>query len=327
MTESAGLPSRPYWLNGFVEGVWSPEDLVDLPGTSWIVVSGMRSARRPGRLFVVDAQHQTGANELRWEIGAEQARTAPDVFDPHGIAARQLDKRSFELLVVDHGGGEAIDRLRIELRDAGPAIVAGDRIVQPPQTSANAVVHLPDGGFIMTSMFDPTDHETLSKFALGEKTGQIWRWSPINGWCRFGPLQLSGANGVAASSDGSLVIVCEWAARRVWRLAGDGTPVKSTQTDFLQDNLRWTKDGRLLLAGQMGRPEAVFGCEAQGQACPPAFKVVLLDPMSLQMETLIAVDESEALTAGFGGATGALEVGESVWVGSFTGERIGILSR
>jgi hypothetical protein len=136
MTENASLLFRPYGLNDFLEGVWNPEDLVDLPGTPWVVVSGMRSARRPGRLFVADARHRTSANELRWEVGVEQARIGPDVFDPHGIAARQLDKRSFELLVVDHGGGEAIDRLRIELRDAGPVIVAGHRIVQPPQTSA-----------------------------------------------------------------------------------------------------------------------------------------------------------------------------------------------
>jgi Strictosidine synthase len=327
MTESAGVPSRSYRLNDFVEGVWSPEDLVGLPGTSWIVVSGMRSARRPGRLFVVDAQHRTRANELRWEIGAEQARMGPDVFDPHGIAARRLDDRSFELLVVDHGGGEAIDRLRIELHGATPVIVGGDRIVQPPQTSANAVAHLPDGSFIMTSMFDPHDHETLSKFARGENTGRVWRWSPSKGWSRFGPLQLSGANGVAVSPDGSLVIVCEWAARRVWLLAGDGTPLENATTDFLPDNLRWTKDGRLLLAGQIGRPEAVLGCEARGKGCPLAFKTVLLDPVGLQIETLIMVGESEALEAGFGGATGALEVGESIWVGSFNGERIGILSR
>jgi SMP-30/Gluconolactonase/LRE-like region len=327
MTENACMPSRYYRLNHFVEGVWSPEDLVDLPGTSWIVVSGMRSARHPGRLFVADARHRTRANELRWKIGAEPARMGPDVFDPHGIAARRLDDGSFELLVVDHGGGEAIDRLRIEFRSAGPVIVGGDRVVQPPNTSANAVAYLPDGGFVMTSMFDPNDRETLSKFARAENTGQVWRWSPDKGWCRFGPLQLSGANGIAASPDGSLVIVCEWAARRVWRLAGDGTPVKNLQTDFLPDNLRWTKDGRLLLAGQIGRPEVVFGCEARGEACPLAFKAVLLDPMSLQMQTLIVVGESQALEAGFGGATGALEVGESIWVGSFTGERIAILSR
>ena len=113
------------------------------------------------------------------------------------------------------------------------------------------------------------------------------------------------------------MIVCEWAARRVWQLAGDGTPIKNVQTDFLPDNLRWTADGHLLLAGQMGRPEAVFGCEARGERCPLAFKV----------EPLITVDEAQATEIGFGGATGAIEVGESIWIGNFTGERIGVFSR
>ena len=71
----------------------------------------------------------------------------------------------------------------------------------------------------------------------------------------------------------------------------------------------------------------MFGCEARGEACPLAFKVALLDPVSLEMESLIAMSQDEALEAGFGGATGALEVDESIWVGSFTGERIGVFSR
>ena len=252
-------------VSGFIEGVWNPEDLMALPGTSWVVVSGMRSARRPGCLFVVDGARGTAASKLLWTGGSDAARVGPDIFDPHGIAARRLDDGCFELLVVDHGGGEAIDRLILELRDGSPNIIAGDRTPQPQHTSANAVAYMPDGGFVMTSMFDPGDAETLAKFARAEPTGQVWRWSPTGGWSRFGELKISGANGIAASPDGSAVIVCEWAARRVWQLADDGRPVKSAQTDFLPDNLRWTTDGHLLLAGQIARAEAVFGCEARGE--------------------------------------------------------------
>ena len=307
----------------FIEGVWSPEDIVELPGTPWMVVSGMRSARHPGRLFIVDSVQRTRARELHWEAAAEKARLGAETFDPHGIASRRLEDGRFELLVVDHGGGEAIDRLVLEIGAMGPVIVDGGRVVQPPGTSANAVAHLPDGGFVMTSMFDPTDPDFVRKFANAEKTGQVWRWSPSGGWSRFGNLQISGANGIAVAPDGS-VIVCEWAARRVWRLDADGNPLASTETDFLPDNLRWTAGGRLLLAGQSSRPETVFGCEARGERCPLAFKVVRLDPTSLEVEPLIAVDEAQAAEQGFGGATGAIEVGQNVWVGSFTGERIGI---
>jgi sugar lactone lactonase YvrE len=312
-------------VRGFVEGVWNPEDMVDLPGTSWIVISGMRSARRPGCLFVVDSVRETIANKLRWEAASEVARM--DIFDPHGIAARRLGDERFELLVVDHGGGEAIDRLELELRDGSPIVVAGDRITQPDGTSANAIAYMPDGGFVMTSMFDPTDAETLSKFARAETTGQVWRWSPGGGWSRFGELRISGANGIAASADGSSVIVCEWAARRVWQLTSDGRPVKGMQTDFLPDNLRWTADGHLLLAGQIGRAEAVFGCEARGERCPLAFKVVRVDPANLEVQPLIAMDEAQTAEIGFGGATGAIKVGGNIWVGSFTGERIAVFSK
>jgi len=308
----------------FVEGVWSPEDIVELPGTPWIVVSGMRSARHPGRLFIVNGAHRTRARELRWEAAAEGARLGAETFDPHGIASRRLEDGRFELLVVDHGGGEAIDRLVLEIGTEGPVIVDGVRVVQPPGTSANAVAHLPDGGFVMTSMFDPTDPDFVRKFANAEKTGQVWRWSPSDGWSRFGDLQISGANGIAVSPDGLSVIVCEWAARRVWRLDADGNPLGSTETDFLPDNLRWMTGGRLLLAGQSSRPENVFGCEARGERCPLAFKVVRIDPTSLEIEPLIAVDDAQAAEQGFGGATGALEVGRNLWVGSFTGERLGV---
>jgi sugar lactone lactonase YvrE len=313
-------------LQGFATGVSNPEDLVDLPGSSWIVVSGMRSARHPGRLFVVDAEQPGQASELRWTSSAEAARVSAEVFDPHGIAARRLGHRRYELLAVDHGGGEAIDRLTLEIGDDGPVAVAGDRIVQPAGTSANAVAYMPDGGFVMTSMFDPADPDTRSKFGAGENTGQVWRWSPDEGWSRFGGLQLSGANGIAAAPDGTAVAVCEWAARRVWRLRRDGTPAANVRTDFLPDNLRWTADGQLLLAGQADQPERVFGCEARGEPCPLAFKVVRLNPANLDVVPLITADEARAAELKFGGATGALEVRSKIWVGSFTGERIAIFA-
>ena len=49
----------------------------------------------------------------------------------------------------------------------------------------------------------------------------------------------------------------------------------------------------------------------------------LSDPQTLGMEVLVEADEGEAAAMGFGGATGAIEIQEAIWVGSFTGERIG----
>lgn len=324
MTNIQRSDVKRYDLAGFVTDLWNPEDLVELPGTPWIIVSGMRSERHPGRVFKVDRNNPAGASELGLMGASVLPWLDPGVFNPHGIATRRLGADTFELLVVDHGGGEAIDRLIVKMADGTPFIVDGEKLMQPPGTSANAVAHLPDGGFVMTSMFDPGDCETPSRFAKGQQTGQVWRWSPWQSWSRFGDVQMSAANGIAASEDGCTIIVCEWAARRIWRLDGQGRPLAKVETNFLPDNLRWTDDGHLLLAGQSDRPEAVFGCVARGDRCPLAFRVVRLDPESLAMTDLIACDEATAVSQGFGGATGALAVDDKIWVGSFTGTQIGV---
>lgn len=172
MARESYMDHASYQLSGFVDGVWHPEDLVELPGTSWIIVSCMRSAVHAGGLFKVDTVRPSHATELRWAPAAQQARLGPDVFDPHGIAVRRLADDAFELLVVDHGGGEAIDRLVLELDEEGPFVAAGERLVQPPRTSANAVAHLPDGGFVMTSMFDPTDRSCCRGLPAPSRPGR-----------------------------------------------------------------------------------------------------------------------------------------------------------
>jgi hypothetical protein len=319
MTPNSSLQVQ---LIGFLDGVWNPEDLVDLPESPWVIVSAMRSRLRAGGLLVARVNGNGPATELPWTEQAERGRLGRDVFDPHGIAARSLGDGLYEILVIDHGGGEAVARLLLDVKDDTPMLTMGERIVQPVGTSGNAVAWMPDGGFVLTSMFDPQDRDILSKFARAEITGGVWRWTPAHGWTRFGSLDLSGANGIATTPDGRSVFVSEWSARRVWRLGRDGTPERSAETRFLPDNLRWRSNGKLLLAGQAARPEAVFGCEARGECCPLAFEIAELDPTSMTMEPLVEVNEALAAAIGFGGATGALDVGGELWVGSFTGGRI-----
>ena len=283
----------------------------------------MRSVPGKGALLAIDASTKAPAVEVEWNVGAESGRRGAAAFDPHGIDVRALGSSRFELLVVDHGGGEAIDRLTVDAGGPRPVIVEGMRIEQPPGTSGNAVAFDPDGGLVMTSMFDPRDPETLVKFAEGRATGGVWRWNEALGWRRVGP-DLSGANGIAISPDGRMIIVSEWAARRVWKWSIDGDVLGQAEVDFLPDNLRWTADGSLLLAGQADRPERVFGCEARGIACPLAFAVTRLDPHSITLTTLVRASHEQATALGFGGATGALQVGHEMWVGSFTGRRIAL---
>lgn len=307
-------------LMGFAEGVWHPEDLVRLEGTPWIIVSAMRSVRGRGALLAVTVDATRPAFELEWRSGAEAGRRGAAAFDPHGIDVRPMGEDRFELLVVDHGAGEAIDRLILDTASGRPVVVEGARIEKPEGSSGNAVAFAP-GGFVMSSMFDPRDRDILGKFARAEVTGGVWRWTEAGGWRRLGP-DLSGANGIAVAAGDGAIIVSEWAARRLWRLSAQGEVEARVEVDFLPDNLRWSADGALLLAGQAARPEAVFGCEARGEACPLAYAAVRVEPRDLTVTPLLRVSHAEALATGFGGATGALQVGNELWIASFTGERI-----
>jgi len=304
---------------GFAGGVFNPEDLVALPGTPWIVVSAMRVLRDRGALFAIDREGTTPAFEIPWAPAAEVARRPR--FDPHGIDVRRRGDGRFELLVVDHGEGEAIDRLTVDASEGRPRIVAGERTEQPAGTSGNAVAFEPGGGFVVTSMFDPRDDHRIEKFAAGAPTGAVWRWTATDGWTRIGPA-LSGANGIAVSPDGAFIVVSEWSRRCVHRLARTGEVEATVAVDFLPDNVRWTRAGQLLLAGQNTAPEALFGCEARGEPCPLACSVVELDPATMQVRPLVQLSDDEAHALGFGGATGALEVDDVIWLGTFTGERI-----
>lgn len=308
---------------GFVTGVSNPEDLMRLPDTPWVVVSGMRSDQRPGRLYLVDTRKPDAAVTLY--PSATPVAGGPDTatFAPHGINARALGNGRFELLVVDHGGGEAIDRFTLDGgNDEPPRVTDVSRIELPPGAWANGIAPMPDGGFVISSMYDPRDAAFIDKFTAGEPTGGVWRWSPDQGWRELPSPRLSGANGIATTADGKTVIVAEWALRRIWRVPLDSGAAHFVTTTFLTDNLRWTVHGDLLVAGQIAEPRELFTGSTTGKPCPMGFMVARVDPVTLAVTPLVSGDDQSFAVTGFGGATGAIQLGDDIWVGSFTGERI-----
>lgn len=315
----SGVSGAP---QGWVDGLWNPEDLVPLEGTSWILVSAMGAGRERGALFAVNKSQPAHAVEVEWAPGAAAGRLDRLRFDAHGIAARRRQDGRFDVLVVDHGGKQqAIDRLVLDVSRPRPTIVEGTRLMQPNDTSGNAVAFLPQGGFVMTGFFDPNDSSTADELASGRPTGQLWHWAAETGWRRLGP-RLSGANGLVVSPDGKHLIVNEWAARRILRMSLDGRVERSVTVDFIPDNLRWLDARHLLVAGQDARAERIFTCGGPGAACPLGYVVATIDSQTLELHDVIRKSDDEAQREQFGAATGALMVGSELWVGSFTGERI-----
>lgn len=146
----------------------------------------------------------------------------------------------------------------------------------------------------------------------GEQNGELWEWHTASGWQKIPGSEAAGANGVELSDDGTTLYVAAWGSQSFFRLSRGATPPKRDDVPlgFRVDNIHWAQDGTLYAVGQVGLGQA-------GQS----WKAVKVDPNTLAVrEVLTQTDTPE-----FGAGTAVVEVGNTLWVGSFRGNRIAIV--
>ena len=314
-------------------GFHNPEDLARLPGAGWIAVSEYGgNAAAPGDLVafrVSDGRKlplfpdPTAPAAAGAALGAPDCPGPPDpaVFSPHGI---DVDLRGRRLAAVNHGGREAVELFEVSQSPRGPVLAWRGCVPMPPGAWANDVALLENGGFVVTQMLDKgglAGALSLAKLVAGLDTGRVLEWSPGSGFHEVPSSGGRGPNGVVASPDGREIYFAEWTGTRLvrLRLQDDGTAVRDdVALPHRPDNITWTRDGRLLVTGQVGRIGDVLGCRgARPGTCALPFSVVIVDPATLDVRTLL---EHPATAQGAG--TVALEVGDEMFIGTFDGDRL-----
>lgn len=333
-------------------GLMNPEDFSHLPAREWVVVSQMAGydaeaefgapPARPGNLLairVADGKRQTifpapASGELESSGSQSPSRgwgdaTCPgappeDDFRPHGIDVGRHASGAPMLAVVNHGGREAVELFEIEPGDP-PALVWRGCVEMPEGMSSNDLALFADGGFVVTKMMPRIESIgiraiwTLLKISAGWNTGAVYRWTP-GGEVRLVPgSEGSAPNGVAISPDETEIYVAQWGEANVYRVpltaAGrQESGRRKAELEHHPDNLTWTEDGRLLAAGQAGDVMDILGCGGiEEGGCGLDYGVYSIDPTSLEVE---------ALFTGMGAASVALEVGDDIFVGVFSGDQI-----
>jgi hypothetical protein len=329
---TAAVPCKPSGNLHFVCGTLNSEDLVSVPGTQWIVASGMAGGATPdrGSLHVVNRLTRYWATIFPGphpRIQPDKAAYSdcpgpPDLskFTAHGLNLRP-DRDGFDTLyVVNHGGRESIEVFRLSTRTHLPSVAWIGCAVMPPHTWPNSVAPIPGGGMVVTDMFDPGDKNVQQKLAAGEITGAVYEWHPTTGFHLVPGSELSGDNGIEVSPDGKYIYVAVWGGRAVARLPrGTGPDRKIVPTGFQTDNLRWAPDGMLMVTGQAAPATAVFSCFAsKAVRCTQGWDMAKLDPATMTLQP-VAHDPGDPE---FGDATVGLEVGHEIFVGTFRGDRI-----
>ncbi len=299
----------------FICGPVSPEDLVPLPQSPWIMVSSMED---DGRLHAADTRNHgtvalfpTAASRSRLDTTMYSACPGPisGQFRPHGLSLRPGDGNVHTLYVVRHGERESVEVFEVDARGGTPDLTWIGCVVAPDGVSLNSVAALPDGGFAVTHFNQPV--------------GELWEWQPADGWAKVPGSETPGPNGLEASADGRWFYIGGWGTRSLIRLSRGQTPVQKDTVDvgFHIDNVRWAPDGSLFAAGHRGdAPESIFACLGQGQCDDVTSRVAKVDPEGLTAEEIVQYPSNDRIILG----TVAIQVGDEIWVGGVGGgDRIG----
>jgi hypothetical protein len=305
------------------------EDMVLAPGTHWIVASGMAGeGGGPGHLYLIDAATKSFTEAAFDAAGPVRApyKDCPGLIDaaslqPHGLGLRPGPADRSTLYVVNHGKRQSIEVFELDTKGARPSLHWIGCVVLPDNASGNGVAPLPGGGFAASKFQDAGDPQAFPKMSRQEKTGALYAWTPGRGFRALPGGELSGDNGVETSADGRFVFVNAWPEQRVVRIDLSGKlPPASVHMGFLPDNIRREPGGQLLVAGQGPDIKTLLAC--QRPKCPHDWTVVRLDPVTLKVSPVLHVKG----TVAFSDATGALRVGDELWVGTYRGDRVAWVS-
>jgi hypothetical protein len=318
----------------FICGLQNPEDLVVVPGTRWLVTSGMA----PGAgLTLVDTQ----AKAVRTLYGpdtatarADRARfpNCPGPLDPrqavlHGLALRPAASGRYTVYATNHGGRESIEVFELSVGSGGaagvPSVTWIGCVQLPPKLAANSVAAFSDGTLVATVLILPG--RTFEDAFAGRNTGIVLQWTPgTPAFVELKGTELVANNGIDTSPDDREFYVASTPTRRVYafsRAKPGAGPLRFAQLkDFGPDNVRWTADGRLITAGLIDDEPACGGRpkDEQGIRCPMGYAVATIDP-----KTMTATEIARGpRTPSFTGTAMAAVVGNELWLGSFLADRL-----
>jgi len=304
----------------FICGVISAEDLVQVPGSDWVVASGDAAG---GAITLINTRdrttlplYPTATPKQRLDAKTYDSCPGPleeprDMFRAHGLSVRPGRNSVHTLYVVHHGARESIEVFELDVRAKPPALTWIGCAVAPDPVGLNSVAGLPEGGFVSSNFQPRGAARGRANMQAGERNGELWEWHTGTGWKIVPGSEASGANGIEISKDGKWFYMGGWGNQTFIRFSRGLTPVKRDEipVGFRLDNLRWAPDGMLLASGQ--EPSA-------GAMTMATSRVIKIDPNTLKVQDLVRYPFNDT----FNFSTVAIQVGKELWVGSVRGDKV-----
>jgi hypothetical protein len=334
-TQRATDACAPTAQFSFVCGANKPEDLAHISDTPWIIASGFATG---AGLKLVDSRTRNArfwftaaADQVAPDPAYPDCATPPDpaLFTARGLSLRMTGPGQGRLLVVNHGGREAIEIFAIDARDGAtpPTLRWQGCLAMPDGHVANAVASYDDGTVLATVLTRPGT--SITDFVRGRTTGGVYQRGPRDSVFHLLPgTELPGNNGLETARDDGGFYVIAFGLRDVVAYARADTrqPLWHARApEFMPDNIHWDGD-RLLLAGMVRDEPACGGLRkiingvADGMLCHRGYAVAQLDPESRRF-SLVAYGTPDPA---FNGVSAAVLLGDDLWLGSYQADRIAI---
>lgn len=296
----------PQGALSFICGTIASEDVVQVPGTHYLVVSGL-GLGQPGKLYLVDTQKRQA--RLMAVNSAEEATVqckkpgAQHEFSFAGLHVRKGKGGALKLYAANGAAG-SIEVFTLDLRNA--YLGWQECVPLPANVKPNSTVALADGAILATRFVDQTDPNAWGKMARGEPSGAVYEHSGST----FRPLPgldaISGPNGIELSADEKTLYVSAWATRELLVFTRSNGHIRKIPLDFLPDNIKRQKDGSLIVAGQRTSIEAIAKCSRD---CPQPWVIARVDPQSGKVTTLLEGPGDSTVNY----ATGATMIGNTLY--------------
>jgi hypothetical protein len=315
-------------------GLQNAEDLVQVPGTHWIVSTSLA----PGAaLYLIDAANKTWSG--LYASGAVQV--APDLqrfpscpgapalesYVTHGLNLQPGKDGHSTLYVVGHGGREGIEVYDVDATGGVPVLTWVGCVLTEGGLQINSVASLRDGTLLATVPLRPG--VDIPQALDGRNTGAVFRWSPGDKtFTEVAGTDLPYPNGIEVSLDEQEFFVASSGLFNVTAYSNTNPATKlrqSAEMAILPDNLHRDSRGQLITGG-LNRAdtgcgsvdhESPFSLEVFA-ACPRPFTILSVDPQTLAIETIA----TGPANASFSNITMAVSVGDELWIGTFTGDRV-----
>ena len=312
----------------------NPEDLVVSPQGQFILVSQMGDMEGdlPGSLVAfapatgeVQPLFPATDSVQATQGWGETACSPPERFSPHGIHLEQLDSGAHALYVINHAARESVEMFEVLEDEQSLELVWRGCVLAPEHGYFNDLVVLRNGDFWVSQMF-PRDANVIWAALRMQFTdyapGYAYHWSPGGGFERLPGTDAKFANGIEKSADERHVFLNSYFGDELIKVdTVTGTRLGSVSVAS-PDNLSWSPSGELLVASHHASiPEMLACMDIDEGNCGFRFQIVAVNPETLDARVLLDHEGPP-----MGAATVALPFGDSVYLGTFAGDRISRVS-